>query len=237
MAHMISVVGDKLIIHVSHMATNNETHTHTPLILCIIIIADEPRPIRLLVARDMEGTAARRSCRSSTPWSATSLPPPLVVLSVSLLLSSLTSLSRSEIDCSTWITVNQSADTAVECGAVTGNLANKTCSNFQDVLLSLTHNRTVSSDCIDVSVHQGDYVISEFINISQNLKLNAEGNVTVRFNFSEKFDASNTNEPHYVLSFINIDRVELNGFDFTESPGIITMVSVNTIVIEDCSFR
>jgi predicted outer membrane repeat protein len=88
-----------------------------------------------------------------------------------------------------------------------------------------------------VSVHQGDYLISEFINISQNLKLNAEGNVTVRFNFSERFDATNTNEPHYVLSFINIDRVELNGFDFTESPGIITMVSVNTIVIQDCSFR
>ena len=180
----------------------------------------------------MAKITAHGSRLSST--SSNSLPLPLAILSASLLLSS---LSRSQTACSTWITVDQSADTAVECGAVTGSLANKTCSNFQDVLLSLTHNRTVSSDCIDVSVHQGDYLISEFINISQNLKLNAEGNVTVRFNFSEKFDPTKTKEPRYVISFVDTDCVELNGFDFTESPGIITMVSVNTIVIQDCSFR
>ena len=177
------------------------------------------------ISFDMGRTAAHGS---------SSLPLPLIILFASLLLSS---LSRSEIVCSTWITVDQSADTAVECGAVTDSLANKTCSNFQDVLLSLTHNRTVSSDCIDVSVHQGDYVISEFINISQNLKLNAEGNVTVRFNFSEKFDPTKTKEPRYVISFVDTDCVEMNGFDFTDSPGIITIVSVNTVVIEDCSFR
>ena len=185
----------------------------------------------------MERTAAHWSCRPSTPRPADSIPLPLLILSASLLLSSVISLSPSETGCSTWITVDQSADTAVECDAITGSLANKTCSNFQDVLLSLTHNTTVSSDCIDVSVHQGDYLISEFINISQNVKLSAEGNVTVRFNFSEKFDPTKTDEPHYVLSFVNTDHVELSGFNFTDSPGIITMVSVNTAIIKDCSFR
>ena len=172
-----------------------------------------------------------------SPTLAHSLPVPLAILSASLLLSFFISFSRSETDCSTWITVDQSADTAVECDAITGSLANKTCSNFQDVLLSLTHNTTISSDCIDVSVHQGDYLISEFINISQNVKLSAEGNVTVWFNFSEKFDPTKTDEPRYVLSFVNTDSVELSGFDFTDSPGIITIVSVNSVVIDDCSFR
>ena len=187
----------------------------------------------------MKGTTAQDSRRSSSTPS-TPLPLPMVILSASLLLVSLLPLSSSEIDrlaCTTWIAVDQFGDTTVDCGTVGGSLANRTCSNFQDVLLSLTHNRTVSSDCIDVSVYQGDYLISEFITINQNLKLNAEGNVTVRFNFSEKFDPTRTNEPYYVLSFSNMDYVELKGFDFTESPGIITIVSVRAVVIEDCSFK
>lgn len=145
--------------------------------------------------------------------------------------------SCSEVTCSTLITVDQSASTAVDCAIQTGSLANTTCSNLEDVLLSLAHNQTVSDDCIELSVLQGDYVVREFIAVSQNLKLHGEGNVTVHFNFTDKFDPSMTREPQYVLSFFNTEYIEMSGIDFNESPGIITAFSVTTVVIANCSFR
>lgn len=145
--------------------------------------------------------------------------------------------SRSEVTCSTLITVDRSASTAVDCSLLTDSLANTTCSNLEDVLLSLAHNQTVSGDCIELSVLQGDYVVREFIAISQNLKLHGEGNVTVHFNFTDKFDPSMTRDPRYILSFFNAEYFEMSGIDFTQSPGIITVFSVASVVITNCSFR
>ena len=136
-----------------------------------------------------------------------------------------------------WITVDPTADSAVDCDTLTGSLANRTCSDLETVLLSLTRNRTVSSDCIDVLVRQGNYLITEFVSINQNLTLHGEGNVIVHFDFSGKFDPRRTTEPHYVLSFSYADYIELSGIDFIDSPGIITVVSVTTVVVDNCSFR
>ena len=94
-----------------------------------------------------------------------------------------------------------------------------------------------SPDCVDISVTEGVYLLTEDISISHNLRLRGEGNVTVRFNFSERSDPRRTSQPHYLLSFSNVSHVELSGLDFYDSPGIITIFSVTSVVVEDCSFR
>ena len=149
------------------------------------------------------------------------------------------SLAQFEV-CSTWITVSQ--DTGVNCSSVSEPLANKTCSDLQDVLWSISINTSSTSppsysDCIDISVQPGAYVITEFIYISQNLKLHGDGRVAVMFDFTEKFDPSQTNEAQFVWSFFNVEYIEIRGFDFPASPGIITVYSVTSVLIRDCSFR
>ena len=162
----------------------------------------------------------------------------LCVLLQLFLSNSLCQSEDQRAACSVWITVDQIADSAIDCDTLTSSsLVNRTCSDLQAVLSSLTHNRTVSSDCIDVLVRQGNYLITEFVSINQNLTLHGEGNVIVQFDFSGKFDPRTTTEPHYVLSFSNVDHIELSGIDFIDSPGIITIVSVTTVVVENCSFR
>ena len=162
----------------------------------------------------------------------------LCVLVQLFLSNSLCHLEEWRAACSVWITVDPTNDYVVDCDTMTGSsLVNRTCSDLQAVLLSLTRNRTVSSDCIDVLVKQGYYLITEFVSINQNLTLHEEGNVIVHFDFSSKFDPRRTTEPHYVLSFSNVDCIELSGIDFIDSPGIITIVSVTTVVVENCSFR
>ena len=162
-------------------------------------------------------------------------------LSVLFVFAALVSLSRTQ-DCPVWITVDPNVDTAAaNCATLTGSLAiNRTCSDFQDALLSLSETTAViksSSDCIDVLVKHGDYTITEFVSIRQNVRFQGEGDVTVRFNFTAKFDPTRTTKPQYVLSFSNASLVELRGIDFFGSPGIITIFSVHTALVEDCSFR
>jgi hypothetical protein len=108
--------------------------------------------------------------------------------------------------------------------------------DLQDALLSLSRRETASNDCISVLVAEGEYVITDFINISQNLSLQGE-NVTVRFNFTGKFDPRTTTRPHYLLSFINANYVRLSGLNFIDSPGIITIFNVTSAIVENCSFR
>ena len=159
------------------------------------------------------------------------------LLCVWLQLFSLGSLSHSEdgANCSVEITVDKTVDT---CDTLSdGRLSKRTCHDLQLVLLSLTRNEVSSDDCVDVLVRQGEYLITEYVSINQNLLLHGEGNVTFAFNFSEKFDPRRTTEPHYVLSFSNADNITLSGLDFIHSPGIITVVSVTNVVVENCSFR
>lgn len=160
-------------------------------------------------------------------------------LSIILVVAALVSLSHSQ-DCSVWVVVDKNAD-AVNCAASTSGWVNGTCSDLQDALLSMAESSTTANhsdrQCTDVLVKQGDYIVTEFISISHNLRVRGEGVVTVRFNFTGKFDPTRTNAPEYVMSFFNADHIELRGIDFIESPGIVTIFSVNTVVIEDCSFR
>ena len=135
------------------------------------------------------------------------------------------------IECSVRLTVDQSVSDDIECDA------NGTCSDLQVALLKVSRREIVSTDCIYILVTGGKYLITEYITISQCLKLRGKGHVIVHFNFSEKFDPTQTTEPHYVLSFVNTSSVELSELNFFDSPGIVTAVSISSINVRNCSFR
>ena len=136
-----------------------------------------------------------------------------------------------DTECSVRVTVDQSVSGDIEC------IANGTCSDLQVALLKVSRREIVSTDCIDIPVTGGKYLITEYINISQSLKLCGKGHVTVHFNFSAMFDPTQTTQPHYVLSFVNTSHVELSGLDFFDSPGIVTAVNISSVTVKNCSFR
>ena len=136
-----------------------------------------------------------------------------------------------DIECSVRVTVDQSVNDDIECDA------NRTCSDLQVALLKVSRREIVSTDCIDILVTGGKYLITDYINISQSLKLRGKGHVTVHFNFSGKFDPKRTTKPHYVLSLVNTSHVELSGLDFFDSPGIVTAVNISSVSVKKCSFR
>ena len=135
------------------------------------------------------------------------------------------------VECSVRVTVDKSASDDIECDA------NVACSDLQVALLKVSRREIVSTDCIDILVTGGKYLITEYITISQSLKLCEKGHVTVHFNFSEKFDPTQTTQPHYVLSFVNASHVELSGLNFFDSPGIVTAVNTSSVTVKNCSFR
>lgn len=136
-------------------------------------------------------------------------------------------------------------DQARDCSNEKGSLANFTCNSLQDVLLSVSENRTLSGDsgqfssCVEVRLLPGVYVISEVIRIvGQSLVIWGDGTgVTVTFNFSDTFDPTLTHSPFYVLSFTDCDVIEIRNVAFSQSPGIITTVNVDSVLVKECSFR
>ena len=176
---------------------------------------------------------------------AARLSRPLLFLSVVSAIFVSLSLTRSvaaQLDhCSVTLRIEpQSPETDFTAGC-DGSIGNRTCHDLQTALLSLSRGDSPSpGDCTEVLVPSGNHTITEFIAISHhNLSLSGEagGNVSVRFNFSGKFDPRRTSEPHYVLSFSNADSIRMTGIDFTDSPGIITVLNVSSVEIEECSFR
>ena len=140
-----------------------------------------------------------------------------------------------------------SSDVVRDCSKVSGSLANLTCSSLQDVLLSVSENITLSGggsedliSCVEVRLLPGHYALTQTITVvGQNLKLlgDQKGGIIVSFNFSDRFDPTVTNSPFYVLSLQDTNMVEIRGISFQESPGIITTVNVDSVLVEDCSFR
>ena len=150
-----------------------------------------------------------------------------------LLVIATLSLPRvdADIECSVRVTVDQSVSDDIECDA------NVACKDLQVALLKVSRREIVSTDCIDILVTEGKYLITEYITISHSLKLHGKGHVTVHFNFSGKFDPKRTTQPHYVLSFVNTSHVELSGLHFFDSPGIVTAVNISSATVKNCSFR
>ena len=135
------------------------------------------------------------------------------------------------VECSVRVTVDQSAGDHIQCDA------NVACSDLQVALLKVSRRKIISTDCIDILVTEGKYLITDYITISQSLKLHGKGHVTVHFNFSGKFDPKRTTQPHYVLSFVNTSHVELSGLHLFDSPGIVTAVNISSVTVKNCSFR
>ena len=139
-------------------------------------------------------------------------------------------VDAADIQCSVRVTVDQSESDDIDD-------ANIACKDLQVALLKVSQREIVSTDCIDILVTEGKYLITEYITISQSLKLRGKGHVTLHFNFSEKFDPKRTTQPHYVLSFVNTSHVELSGLDLFDSPGIVTAFNISSVSVKNCSFR
>ncbi len=129
------------------------------------------------------------------------------------------------------------------------SLANQTCSDLQVVLLSVAAARTSTaepSSCIEVVVYPGTYLINSTISIrNQSVILRGADGVAVTFDLSNSFDPTRDNisdpaeafEPHYVVQLANMEYAEISGIAFTDSPGILGLENISTVVVSDCSFR
>lgn len=153
------------------------------------------------------------------------------------------------ISCSA-VTVNAANATAEDCSELRGSLVNITCSRLQDVLKSISENNTSSSTevdntsaCIEIRILPGHYVLtSNFTFVGQNIKLlgeteNGSHEPTISFSLSDRIDPTTTHSPFYVLSFVNSILVEIRGISFLNSPGIITAHNVQSVLVDNCSFR
>ena len=127
------------------------------------------------------------------------------------------------------IVINRSLSGAGKCRP--SYLNTIVCSNLQQVLLNVSQQEAVTSDCVDILITEGDYFIIEFVKISRNIRLYGQGKVTVHFNFSAKFNPRRTTQPLYVLSFYNADSLLLRGIDFIGTPGIITIFNLSSTYI------
>ena len=140
--------------------------------------------------------------------------------------------------CQNVIKVNRGA--GLDCSATSVlDLVNQTCSDLQDVLMSVSLDETSHSfeECIEVIMHPENYVVTEVITIHQNVVLRGIQNVMVTFSLNDTLYPPNTRDPYYVLTFADSDYSGISGIDFHTSPGLITFQNVTTVVVEDCSFR
>ncbi len=152
-------------------------------------------------------------------------------------------VSRPEAQCQGGITtVEVDQRGGGDCsGLGTQSLANQTCSDLQVVLLSIAAARKSTaepSSCIEVVVHPGTFLIYSTIFIgNQSVILRGVDSVVVAFDLSSSFDPTQTFEPHYVVQLANLEYAEISGIDFSDSPGILGLENISTVVVSDCSFR
>ena len=150
------------------------------------------------------------------------------------------------IACSTDVIVTVDIAVGKDCSEVKGSLANQTCNSLQDILVSVSDKVPWvipdSQVCLEIRLMPGHYVLTRnFTILGHDLKLmvdsETKGSVDVSFDISESFDPTMTHSPLYVLSVVNSSLFEMKGISFWSSPGIITASNVNSVLVENCSFR
>ena len=139
-------------------------------------------------------------------------------------------------ECQTVVVVDPNI--GVNCSNTNLSLVNYTCDNLEDVLVSVSTHETTHElgGCIQVNVYPGNYVITSFIAISQNLALIGH-DISVTFDFHSVFGTTLTQRPYYLITFANSSSVAIWNVDFHDSPGIIGFENVSHILIQRCSFR
>ena len=140
--------------------------------------------------------------------------------------------------CQNVIKVDKEA--GLDCGTTSVySLMNQTCSDLQDVLMSVSADQSLSSfgECIELIVYSGSYAVTDTITIRQNVVLRGTQDVMVTFRLNDTLYPTNTLDPYYVLTFADSDYSEISGIDFDTSPGIITFQNVTSVTVEGCSFR
>lgn len=135
--------------------------------------------------------------------------------------------------CRSVITINKSAE---DCRTLSVNASemNKTCNDLQGILLQIAQS-DIESDCFEVTLLPGKYIISERIHIQRNILI--RGVSPVEVSFEGYFDTTLTREPLYVLSIANTSFAEISGITFRNSPGIVAFVNVLNVLVHNSNFR
>ena len=108
--------------------------------------------------------------------------------------------------------------------------------DLQEVLINVSLTQP-SNTCVQVNIAPGSYVISQVLNISQNVALQGVGGeVSIAFNATKPvgYEAS---QPFYVLQFLDTSFAAFSDIHFTSSSGIIGFENVTEVRITNCTFR
>ena len=150
------------------------------------------------------------------------------------------SLSAQTSHCQTHISVGASVDSS-NCDPenFTSNqtlfVTDIQCGNLQEALLLIARGSHQLDCVLMVMIQEGHYSISQEIEISQNLMLNAASTHDVSVSFT--VNNSSLRNQSYPLLFIHTEFVELVGIEFHGSSGIIGFENVTDVVITDSIFR
>ncbi len=93
-----------------------------------------------------------------------------------------------------------------------------------------------AGDCFFVSVASGHYKLTKFFSISSSFILHGDSSRQGVF-VTVEVDASDPKRAPYSIVLENVDYVEISGIHFEHSPGILGIVNVTEVNIEDSSFR
>ena len=145
----------------------------------------------------------------------------------SVAVLTLLSVLQHVVSCQVAIEVDQNAGSS----CTTENLTQQSCNDLESVLTLVAMLPALSSDCVEISIQQGEYFISRPLNFTQSVHLFGNGSVTVVFSDNSSFSSN------YILFFSEAGSVSLRGIDFEQGRGSIGLSEVTDVIIEDCSFR
>ena len=108
--------------------------------------------------------------------------------------------------------------------------------DLQEVLINVSLTQP-SNTCVQVNIAPGSYVISQVLNISQNVALQGMGgDVNIAFKATKPvgYEAS---QPFYVVQFLDTSFAAFSDIHFTSGSGIIGFENVTEVRITNCTFR
>lgn len=163
----------------------------------------------------------------------------LLTMTLYLTLTVSSDAHQAPVNCLATVTVTMSRELSTDCSS--SNWVNQTCSDFNGVLSIISHAIMPSDvDCIAIRLTPGTYLITEVHQIRTSVAIRGTIGVFVTFNLSDEYLASlnhSIGKPLYVLSFSDVEHVELSSIVFYDSPGIIGMDDIPNVRVVECTFE
>ena len=132
--------------------------------------------------------------------------------------------------------VSISKEASTDCDNSTW--VNGSC-DLNNILSIITQVVPDDLDCIEIRLMPGRHIIKEAHTLRTNIILNGENGVIVTFDMSKEYLASvnhSSGNPLYVLSFRDVDYVELSSIVFHNSPGLIGFDNIHNVRVVKSTF-